>query len=276
MPSVSVTFLGTGAGESIYRAHTAITLDTADGTRVLLDASSGNSVMRNATLSGMNPQDFSHVLLTHDHADHMSGLPLIQLNHSRADPDGHPLQVHSSPKALESIQLLFQATSPGMTIDQTGVRNSTGRQVVDWNPIDLDRSVDLGPHTNATCFPVDHIDNAMGWRVECGGVSIVFSGDTKFSPSLVEAAQGARLLIHEAYCTESGREMADQRAHATASDAGRAATLAGVEELILTHINNAFHRNPQPLVDEARQYFTGPISVAYDLHQVTIDKPWRN
>ena len=273
MPSVRITFLGTGAGASIYRAHTAITLDTPDGTRVLLDASSGNSVMRNATMAGMEPQDFSHLLLSHDHADHMSGLPLIQLIHSRANPNGNPLRVHSSPKALKSIELLLQATSPNLTLDQEGARNLTGRQVLQWDPIDPGQSAALGPSTSATCFLVDHIDKAMGWRVECGGVSVVFSGDTKFSPSLVEAAQGARLLIHEAFGTEADREGADQVAHSTASDAGRAAALAGVEQLVLTHITNPFHFDPQPLVDDARQYFDGPVSVAHDLYQITVETP---
>lgn len=273
MPSVRVTFLGTGAGESIHRAHTAITLDTPDGTRVLLDASSGNSVMRHAALTGMEPQDFGHLLLSHDHTDHMSGLPLIQLIHSRANPEGDPLQIHSSRKALESIQLLCQATSPTLSLDDEGARNLRDHQVMRWHPIDEGQSTNLGPSTSAICFPVDHIDKAMGWRVDCGGISIVFSGDTKFSPNLVEAAKGARLLIHEAYGTEASRERADQAGHSPASDAGRAATLAGVEELILTHITNPFHFDPQPLVDEARQYFDGPVSVAHDLYQVTIGTP---
>ncbi|PKB64485.1 MAG: hypothetical protein BZY80_02730 [SAR202 cluster bacterium Io17-Chloro-G2] len=271
MPSVRITFLGTGAGESLHRAHTAITLDAPDGTRVLLDASSGNSVMRNATLAGMEPKDFCQLLLSHDHADHMSGLPLIQTMHTRASDGGDPIQVHCSSKALENLKLLFQATSPGMTLDHEGLRNSSGRQVVRWTPIDDGQQIGLGPNTSATRFPVDHIDQAMGWRVECGGVSIVFSGDTKFSPSLVDAAKGARLLIHEAYGTETSRELAEQRGHSPAADAGRAAALAGVEELILTHITNAYHIDPQPLVDEARQYFDGPVSVAYDLYQVTVD-----
>lgn len=273
MPSVRVTFLGTGAGESIHRAHTAITLDTPDGTRVLLDASSGNSVMRNAVLAGMEPQDFGHVLLSHDHADHMSGLPLVQLLHSRATPDGDPLHLHCTSKALDSVKLLFQATSPGMTLEQEGLRNSRGHQVVQWTPIDEGQEIFLGPNTSAACFPVDHIEKAMGWRVECGGVSVVFSGDTKFSPSLVEAAKGARLLIHEAYGTEANRDMAEERGHSVASDVGRAAALAGVQELILTHITNTFHFDPQPLVDEARQFFNGPISVAHDLYQITVGTP---
>ena len=94
MAGVKISFLGTGAGASIHAAHTAIVLDSPDGTKVLLDASSGNSVFRNSASIGMAPEQFRHVLLSHDHADHMLGLPLIQLVHSRADPDGPPLEVH--------------------------------------------------------------------------------------------------------------------------------------------------------------------------------------
>lgn len=273
MPSVRVTFLGTGAGESVHRAHTAITLDTPGGSRILLDASSGNSVMRNASLAGMEPQDFHHLLLSHDHADHMSGLPLVQTLHTRATPDGNPLRIHCGAKALENVKMLFQSTSPGMTLEDQGLRNSRGRQVVEWTTVSNGRNIDLGSGASAVCFPVDHIEGAMGWRVECAGVSIVFSGDTKFSPSLVEAAKGARLLIHEAYGTESNRELAEQRGHCPAGDAGRAASLAGVEELILTHITNEYHFDPHPLIDEAKQYFDGPVTVAHDLYQTTVGTP---
>ena len=53
MPDITVTFLGTGAGVSVDRAHTAIVIDCADGTRLLVDASSGNTVMRQGAAMGM-------------------------------------------------------------------------------------------------------------------------------------------------------------------------------------------------------------------------------
>ena len=112
MAGVKISFLGTGAGASIHAAHTAIVLDSPDGTKVLLDASSGNSVFRNSASIGMAPEQFRHVLLSHDHADHMLGLPLIQLVHSRADPDGPPLEVHSGPSTLENVRLLCRASTP--------------------------------------------------------------------------------------------------------------------------------------------------------------------
>ena len=73
MPDVRITFLGTGAGNCIHRAHTAIALDCSDGTRVLLDAGSGNSALVNGSKLGILAQDFHQVLLSHHHGDHMGG-----------------------------------------------------------------------------------------------------------------------------------------------------------------------------------------------------------
>ena len=102
------------------------------------------------------------------------------------------------------------------------------------------------------------------------GSRLSFRETPNSAPSLSEWAKGARLLIHEALSTERERERTYRRGHSTAADAGRAAALAGVSELIITHIDSPFHVDTQPLLDEARQHFDGPVSVAEDLYQVTI------
>jgi len=51
-----------------------------------------------------------------------------------------------------------------------------------------------------TSFPVIHILNgAVGYRVDYAGQSVVFSGDTRPTMTLVEAARGCDLLIHETF-----------------------------------------------------------------------------
>jgi ribonuclease Z len=51
-----------------------------------------------------------------------------------------------------------------------------------------------------TSFPVIHaINGAVGYRVDYAGQSVVFSGDTRPTMTLVEAARGCDLLIHEAF-----------------------------------------------------------------------------
>ncbi len=270
MASVRITFLGTGAGTCIHRAHTAIVLDCPDGTRLLLDASSGNSVLRNGAEAGIQAQDFHHLLISHHHADHIMGLTMLELVRGRAAPDAPTLALHGSEETLEGVKLLCQAASPSLKVDQDGATNARGQRAFQWLPAEEGQRVQLGTATHAFTVPVDHIGGAVCWRIESDGVAVVFSGDTRFSPSLVEAARGARLLIHEALSTERGRDFTHELGHSTAAEAGRAAALAGVEELVITHISTAHHLDPQPLLDEARKHFLGPITIASDLYQLSV------
>ena len=270
MTEARIAFLGTGAGNCIYRSHTAISVDCPDGTRVLLDAGSGNSVLRNGARLGLLAQDFHHVLLSHQHGDHMGGLPHLQGQRTFADPGGPPLAVYTSETALEKVEMLFRATSVTHSVDQDGVTTATGMPVARWFPVQESEIVDLSPQVKASPFPVDHIPGAIGWTVTFPGMTIVFSGDTRVCPWVAEAAQGATVLIHEALSTEAEKEATRQRGHTTAAEAAQIAAEAGVSQLIITHIDSPFHHDPQPLIDEARRFYDGPVSVASDLHQVTV------
>ena len=270
MSEVRVSFLGTGAGNCIYRAHTAIVLDCPDGTRLLLDAGSGNSALRHGAQLGIHAEDFEHVLLSHRHGDHMGGLPHIQGRRTQIAPNAAPLMVHSLEESLAGLQDLFRAVSITHQVDQDSVTTTDGDRVVAWDPVDVGQWITLGADTRASCFLVNHIGGAVGWRVETGGITVVFSGDTRYSENLVEASRGADMLIHEALSTEDDKEGANRRGHCTAAEAAQAAALAGVKGLVITHIDTPFHHNTQPLADEARTRYDGPISVADDLYQITV------
>ena len=271
MADVEITFLGTGAGNCIYRNHTAIVLDCPDGTRLLLDGSSGNSLLRQGAAMGIHAKEYDQILLTHHHADHIGGIPFLQGQRTMVNPDGPPLRVYSSDEALDALRSLCEATHMRpISVDREGAKDHAGRPVFQWIPTPAGHAVELGASTHASSFPVDHMDGAVGWRVECNGISIVFSGDTRYSHDLVEAAKGARLLIDAALSTEADQVTTRNAGHSTSADAGKAAALAGVKELVMTHISSALHADTQPLIDDARKYFDGPISVAHDLYQVSV------
>jgi ribonuclease BN (tRNA processing enzyme) len=270
MSEIRLTFLGTGAGNCIHRAHTAIVLDCADGSRVLIDTGSGNSVLRHGAMLNMLAVDFDLLLLTHRHLDHMGGLPFLQGQRTLINPEAPAIKVYSSEESLLWARRLCQVSRPALQIDQDAAHTPEGQAVFRWYPTQEGQRLQLGPTTYASSFAVDHLPGAVGWRIESDGRAIVFSGDTKFSPAVAEAATGARLLIHEALSTERERERTYRRGHSTAAEAGRVAAMAGVSELILTHIDSPFHADTRPLLDEARQQFDGPVSVATDLSQVSI------
>lgn len=271
MNELEIIFLGTGAGLSTTRAHTAIALRCPDGTTLLLDGSSGNSALRNGEAVGIRARDYDHVLLSHDHQDHLSGLMFVQGNRSRETPDETPLSIYGSSLALEGLR---KAAVAGKVPDirDGAAYNHSGKQVMRWQEISPGRKLELGPQTVAWSFDVDHIPGSVGWRVESGGMIVVFSGDTMYSRGLVEASQGADLLIHEALYTDAAVEMAHDRLHATSGDAARSAEQSSAKQLIITHIDNVFHEDPTPLLEDAAHTYTGPISAAYDLYRVSLEK----
>ena len=101
-------------------------------------------------------------------------------------------------------------------------------------------------------------------------MGVVFSADTWFNPELIKASQVARLLIPVAFRTDEEKEHDASLGHSTSGYAGRSADRAGVGELILTHLDTGFSREPPPLIDNAKKHFSGPIRVVRNLDQVVI------
>lgn len=274
MPQMKISFLGTGSGTSTNRAHTAMVYDCDDGTRLLIDTSSGNSVARGGSELGIPVASFDKVLISHHHPDHMSGLLFVQFVRALERQDAPPLDVYITEESLDwAIKLCASSHLNVAEVDREGAKNSDGRQVMKWTVVAPGEQINLGPTTTASCFPADHISGAVGWQVSSDGMSVVFSGDTRFNPELVKASQNARLLIHEAFRTDEESDVAFTHGHSTAGDAGRAATQADVAELVITHLDTEFDGNPQPLLDDAQKHYSGPTSAATDLHQITVTSP---
>ena len=267
---MKITFLGTGAGSSTLRAHTGMALECPDGTKLLLDASSGNSALRHANALGINLRDFDDVLLSHDHPDHMSGIDFIQFDRFLFAGEKGPLRVHASHEALEGLKRHSITTRLNIRdISGDFGRNYEGRELLHWKPTDHGRVIELGSRTTAWHFEADHITGASGWRVECDGKAVVFSGDTRYSPEVAKAAEGADLLIHEAFCV-SDSVFASSAGHCTGGEAGRVAAEARVASLVLTHLTDAYHADPDPLGVEAAQFYAGPVTIAQDQLQITL------
>jgi ribonuclease BN (tRNA processing enzyme) len=122
-----------------------------------------------------------------------------------------------------------------------------------------------------TTFLVDHEPpeaGAMGCMVERDGTRLVYSGDTRPTKRLIEAARGADVLIHESGGFDAQAAEVHRLGHSTAGDAARVAAAAGVGRLILTHI--PAERLAEPMLAEARAAFGGPVELASDLGLIEV------
>ena len=268
---LTINFLGTGAGNCIYRCHTSMVLDWDNGARIMLDTGSGNSSLVNGAKLGIFSNNIHQILLSHGHFDHMGGLPHIQGNRTSIIPDAPPLQVYGSKITLDRVVKLFEATSITHKVDTNGVSDSNGNRLIEWTVVNPDRGIDLEGGIRAYPFEVDHISGAMGWHMECSDISVVFSGDTRICDTVATASSGVDVLIHEALGTEEYSDNIKRQGHSTAAEAGQTANLASAKRLIMTHIGTQFHSNTDSLVQEAEQYFKGQIEVANDLSQMFVE-----
>jgi ribonuclease Z len=89
------------------------------------------------------------------------------------------------------------------------------------------------------------------------GRSLALTGDTAPAATVVDAAAGVDLLVHEATFCADERQRARETRHSTAAEAALAAQEAGVRLLALTHISSRYFGNEAG--DEARQLFPNTV-----------------
>ena len=94
-------------------------------------------------------------------------------------------------------------------------------------------AIEFGPFT-ITATPVAHPVTAYALRITAGGRTLAYSGDTGTCDGLVAAATGADLFLCEASFLEGDDN--PPALHLTGVEAAAAASAAGVDRLVITHV----------------------------------------
>ena len=186
-----------------------------DGFRLVLDL--GYAVVpRLLTLLGADEVDA--VVISHGHPDHCADLNPLLRARTLVEHPAPPLPVYAPAGALNAVLALDR---PGMLDAAVEVH-------------ELPPTVHLGPfRIDAT--PLPHTLPNMGVRVAASGRVLAYTGDTGPSPSIVELARGADVLLAEATYVDEVPE--DSRRHlSSARQAGEYAAQAGVGRLLMTHL----------------------------------------
>jgi ribonuclease Z len=187
---------------------------------VLVDC--GGSPVYKLAQVGIELESIQAVILTHKHADHIYGLPLLVQGLWLGGRTA-PLPIFGPREAINTSQRLLALF---------GLSERADIFSLDWHPVPLREARHVlaieGVEIRAT--PVDHREvQALAYRFENTGTGrrIVYSGDTEPCPELVKLASGANLLLHEASGALPG--------HSSPAQAAEIASAAGVETLALTH-----------------------------------------
>ncbi len=272
---MELVLLGTGYPyPSAERAGPSCAI-IAGGMVFIVDAGRG-TVMRLAALD--IPWDsIAATFITHLHSDHIDGLP--DLFHSTWQfGNGKPFELFG-PEGIRDVAdgiLKFYHADIHIRRDLTEKLPNEGtminrREVSDGGVYLLQGGV------RVTAFTVDHqpVDPAFGYRFDAGPHSIVVSGDTRPNSNLLKFAEGADILVHEAYVYPGSPKERESYAwsiydyHTSAAEAGEAAKAANAGILVLTHLIPA--NAPEELfLEEAKKSFSGKVIVGKDLMRIRL------
>ena len=127
-----------------------------------------------------------------------------------------------------------------------------------------------------TSFPVIHVLNgAVGFRIDYGGQSVVFSGDTKPTMTLVDAAAGCDLLIHETFLpADTFAELMSfpiEQARMVVNEGHTPADAAGIVfDMVKPKMASMWHCHVidgyiEAVFDGVRTAYGGPVTLCQDL-----------
>lgn len=220
---LDLLFLGSGnAFGAEGRAFSSFLLNG----RYLFDC--GPTVLQQLRKAEISSRDIEAVFISHFHADHFFGLPFLLLD-AKYGGRTEDLTI-IGPPGIEA------ATHGLLELGYPGVANSPGytRRYVEADDGCSNEAAGL----NFTSSLVKHVDEfeCFAYRVENGGRSLVYSGDTTLCEGLLRLVRGADVIVTECSCTDVPVHMGPKDVEVVAKQAPGA-------KVIVTHLDGHPHPN---------------------------------
>jgi ribonuclease BN (tRNA processing enzyme) len=243
----------------------------------------GDGVARQAVLAGVPFNALRHVFITHHHSDHNADYGNLLLLFW-ASGLAHRVDSWGPPPLERITELFLEMSKPDIDVRVVDEGRPPLGQLIHSHDIQESGLVMADDNVRVTSALVHHpmVPLAYAYRFDAPDRSIVISGDTTRSDSLIELARGADVLVHEAFYPDAVEKMVVGRAnaeplrkhllasHTSAEDCGRVAAAAGVKTLVLSHFVPA---EDPPISDAmwaeaAAKHYSGKIVVGRDLMEV--------
>jgi ribonuclease BN (tRNA processing enzyme) len=269
--STVVVLLGTGTPRPDPEASGPATAIVVGQRVFLVDA--GPGVERRLAAAHLPIDGVTALFVTHLHSDHTLGYPDLIFT-SWVMGRTKPLAAYGPHGLRAMTDHILAAWAEDIDVRTNGLeKRTTGGYRVDVHEISPGVLYDSAG-VRVTAFAVEHGTwrEAYGYRFDTPGRSVVISGDTKPSESLVRAAAGADVLVHEVY--PAARMAAEsppwptymREFHTSDVELGQLAARIRPRLLILSHIIRR-GATDEELLAGVRKSFDGRVVVGHDLER---------
>lgn len=246
---MEVTVVGSGTvAPRLSRRQSCVVLEAGDET-IVFDLGSG--AVRGMLRAGLDPFAIDRIFFTHFHPDHtVDVVPLLfAMNYGAEEPRTRPLYVTGPEPFAEFWGKILDVWGEWMIGDYPLEVSELPRNCP--SPIEL-------PDCSISWAPVKHRPESIAYRIEAGGRTFVYTGDTEYSEPVVDLAREAHTLLIECSFPDDN----PVPGHLTPSSVARIASEAGVERVVLTHLYPAIDH--LDLISLVGGKYGGEVLVAED------------
>jgi len=251
-----LTILGSGTVvPSATRKSSGYFLELAD-TSVMLDCGAGS--VHSLAQYDLPWQRMSHLFVSHFHADHIGELASV-------------LTAFRVGMSVERSEPLLMVGPNGLDRVIEGLKVAFGKKLLESRfPINIQmleagQAVELGRESKLMVAKTPHTPESLAVRIESGGRSICYTGDTAFSEELARFFHKADVLVSEC----SYLQPREGIRHLSVSESARMAAIAEVSKLVVTHFY--FDVDEPRLKHELQHKYSGEVIVARDGMSVEIE-----
>jgi ribonuclease Z len=276
-----VVFLGTGAAiPSKYRNVSGILVQMPGRGGCILDCGEGTlgQLRRRYGAAGADAllASLRLIWISHIHADHHVGIiSLLAARRRVLGPDCEPICV-VGPWPLRAFLGLHSGGVEPLAHRFLDLAVTTAERQAEGVSADAAEAVPYAMFQAAVqalglqrlhSVRVIHCAHSYGAVLEsAAGLKIVYSGDTRPCPALVEAAKGATLLIHEATFEDALIDEARAKKHSATHEALATGAAAGAFRTLLTHFSQRYPKIP--VLDDSAAAVADSTAIAFDLMRV--------
>lgn len=274
--------LGTAGGPTPKPSRAApASAIVIDGHVYVIDC--GNGVARQLVLAGVSLGAIGNIFVTHHHSDHNADYGNLALLAWAADLT-RPIDAWGPPPLKKMTRTFARLNAYDIAVRTRDEGRMPFSRVLRPHELHESGVVMQDSQVQVTAARVAHppVEPSFAYRFDCPDRSIVFSGDTRPTPALVELARDADILVHEVmYLPALDKLIASETqasrlrqhlldSHTTTEQVGRIASEAGVKTLVLNH----FVPGGDPTLTDAvwreavAPYFQGEIVVGKDLMEL--------
>jgi ribonuclease BN (tRNA processing enzyme) len=276
-----LVLLGTAGGPTPKSGRAAPAQAIVVGDAIYL-VDCGDGVARQLALAHLPLRHLRAVFITHHHSDHNAGYgPLFLLGW--AGGIEQPVDTYGPPPLENMTNLLLAAYDFDITLRMKNEGRPPLAPLIRPHEITRAGSVFGDDRVRVTAALNHHppIEHSFAYRFDTADRSIVISGDTAYSDSVVTLAKGADVLVHEVLhrpfwerpdapqTPEIRRHIVTS--HTDAEDVGRLAAAAGVKMLVLSHFVPSEPTGAVPddvWLAATRKHFKGQVVLGRDLMEI--------